>query len=163
MKLESQLQVYTSAGVAPFAVNQTTLVTNLNAQYLEGQIGSYYRNAGNLDAGALLAARLPAFTGGDVTSTAGTVALTLALAGNAGTYRSVTTDTKGRVTAGTNPTTLAGYGITDALLLSGGTLTGELVINYANGRQRITDGTNTLVMGMWDTVNVRIEATGRPL
>lgn len=32
----------------------------------------------------------------------------------AGTYKSVTVDTKGRVTAGTNPTTLAGYGITDA-------------------------------------------------
>jgi hypothetical protein len=31
-----------------------------------------------------------------------------------GTYRSVTVDTYGRVTAGTNPTTLAGYGITDA-------------------------------------------------
>lgn len=32
----------------------------------------------------------------------------------ANTYRSVTVDAKGRVTAGTNPTTLAGYGITDA-------------------------------------------------
>lgn len=32
----------------------------------------------------------------------------------AGTYRSVTVDAKGHVTAGTNPTTLAGYGITDA-------------------------------------------------
>lgn len=32
----------------------------------------------------------------------------------AGTYRSVTVDVNGHVTAGTNPTTLAGYGITDA-------------------------------------------------
>jgi len=32
----------------------------------------------------------------------------------ASTYKSVTVDTYGRVTAGTNPTTLAGYGITDA-------------------------------------------------
>ena len=31
----------------------------------------------------------------------------------AGTYKSVTVDTYGRVTTGTNPTTLAGYGITD--------------------------------------------------
>jgi hypothetical protein len=57
---------------------------------------------------------------GDVTATAtalttGTIATTLAAVGTAGTYRSVTTDAKGRVTAGTNPTTLAGYGITDAL------------------------------------------------
>ena len=33
---------------------------------------------------------------------------------NAGTYKSVTVDANGHVTAGTNPTTLAGYGITDA-------------------------------------------------
>lgn len=31
-----------------------------------------------------------------------------------GTYKSVTVDTYGRVTSGSNPTTLAGYGITDA-------------------------------------------------
>jgi phage-related tail fiber protein len=33
---------------------------------------------------------------------------------SASTYKSVTVDVYGRVTAGTNPTTLAGYGITDA-------------------------------------------------
>ncbi|MEE9705692.1 hypothetical protein [Aeromonas veronii] len=33
----------------------------------------------------------------------------------AGTYRSVTVDAKGNITAGTNPTTLASYGITDAV------------------------------------------------
>lgn len=39
---------------------------------------------------------------------------TLANSGvTAGTYRSVTVDVKGRVTAGTNPTTISGYGITD--------------------------------------------------
>ena len=32
----------------------------------------------------------------------------------AGTYRSVTVNAQGHVTGGTNPTTLAGYGITDA-------------------------------------------------
>ena len=36
----------------------------------------------------------------------------------AGTYQAVTVDTYGRVTAGTNPTTLSGYGITDALSTS---------------------------------------------
>lgn len=41
--------------------------------------------------------------------------LSLATSGvSAGTYKSVTVDTYGRVTAGSNPTTLAGYGITDA-------------------------------------------------
>lgn len=45
------------------------------------------------------------------------VALVVVLANSgvtAGTYKSVTVDAKGRVTAGTNPTTLADYGITDA-------------------------------------------------
>lgn len=40
-----------------------------------------------------------------------------------GTFKSVTVDTYGRVTGGTNPTTLAGYGITDAQasIAAGGT------------------------------------------
>jgi hypothetical protein len=37
----------------------------------------------------------------------------------AGTYQAVTVDTYGRVTGGSNPTTLAGYGITDAQPLDG--------------------------------------------
>lgn len=45
------------------------------------------------------------------------VSINATLAGSGvapGTYKSVTVDAKGHVTAGTNPTTLAGYGITDA-------------------------------------------------
>jgi len=41
-----------------------------------------------------------------------------------GTYRSLTVDTYGRATAGTNPTTLVGYGITDAAPLASPALTG---------------------------------------
>ncbi|NCN95197.1 MAG: hypothetical protein GW917_00575, partial [Bdellovibrionales bacterium] len=59
---------------------------------------------------------------GDATL-ANTGALTLSTSGvSAGTYKSVTVDTKGRVTAGTNPTTLSGYGITDAVQNAGGTV-----------------------------------------
>ncbi|NIK70898.1 hypothetical protein [Paenibacillus sp. BK720] len=43
---------------------------------------------------------------------------------SAGTYKSVTVDGKGRVTAGSNPTTLSGYGITDAASLASPALTG---------------------------------------
>lgn len=55
-------------------------------------------------------------TGISVTGTAGegwTPVVSLTNVGTAGTYRSVTTDAQGRVTAGTNPTTLSGYGISD--------------------------------------------------
>lgn len=53
---------------------------------------------------------------GDATGSGATsIALTLANSGvTAGTYRSITVDAKGRATGGTNPTTLSGYGITDA-------------------------------------------------
>ena len=54
---------------------------------------------------------------GDATGSGATaINLTLANSGvTAGTYKSVTVDSKGRVTTGTNPTTLSGYGITDAV------------------------------------------------
>ena len=51
-----------------------------------------------------------------VSGTGSTRTIGLAASGiAAGTYRSVTIDAYGRATAGSNPTTLAGYGITDAL------------------------------------------------
>lgn len=40
--------------------------------------------------------------------------ISLTNVGIAGTYKNVTVDAQGRVTAGTNPTTISGYGITDA-------------------------------------------------
>ena len=55
-----------------------------------------------------------------VNESTGTVNLTHNTSGvSAGTYRSVTVNTYGHVTAGTNPTTLSGYGITDAKIASG--------------------------------------------
>jgi len=114
-----QITSTVATGTAPLVIASTTAVTNLNADLLDGQHGSYYQNASNLNAGTLLAARLPAFTGGDVTSSAGSAVLTLATVATAGTYRSVTVDAKGRVTAGTNPTTLAGYAISDAMKIGG--------------------------------------------
>jgi hypothetical protein len=44
----------------------------------------------------------------------------------AGTYRQVTVDQRGRVTGGTNPTTLAGYGITDGVNKGGDAMSGPL-------------------------------------
>ena len=52
---------------------------------------------------------------GTVSSTVTGAQLSLTKVGAAGTYKSVTTDAYGRVTSGTNPTTIAGFGITDGV------------------------------------------------
>ena len=44
----TQLISNIATGTAPFSVASTTMVTNLNTEYLNGQLGSYYTNAGNL-------------------------------------------------------------------------------------------------------------------
>ena len=78
--------------------------------------------AGNSDSAIKLATARTISTTGDATwavsfdgSANVSSVITLANSGaSAGTYRSVTVDSKGRVTSGANPTTLAAYGITDA-------------------------------------------------
>ena len=78
----------------------------------------------------------------------------------ASTYKSVTVDTFGRITAGTNPTTISGFGITDAytktevdtslsgkLSTSGGTMSGAI----AMGTSKIT--------GLGDPTNNQDAAT----
>lgn len=69
-----------------------------------------------LDTASYLTSNQSITVSGDA-SGSGTTAISLTLANSgvsAGTYKSVTVDAKGRVTGGTNPTTLSGYGITDA-------------------------------------------------
>jgi hypothetical protein len=78
----------------------------------------------------------------------------------AGTYKSVTADAYGRITAGTNPTTISGFGITDAytktevdnslsakLSTTGGTMSGAI----AMGTSKIT--------GMGDPTNAQDATT----
>lgn len=63
----------------------------------------------------------------------------------AGTYRSVTVDTYGRVTAGSNPTTLSGYGITDAQPLDA-TLTALAGLSTAADRLPYATGIDTFAL-----------------
>ena len=84
-------------------------------------------------------------------TTSGERTISLAASGvSAGTYKSVTVDTYGRVTNGSNPTTLGGYGITDAKIVDGTITLGANSItpltddsNYVtlNGKQALTNKT----------------------
>ena len=90
---------------------------------LAGTSGFLKKTAANtwsLDTASYITGNQSVTVSGDATGT-GTTAISLTLANSGvtgGTYKSVTVDAKGRVTAGTNPTTLAGYGITNAVSAS---------------------------------------------
>ena len=50
-----------------------------------------------------------------------------------------------------------------AVPLTGGTMSGQLTLSYSGARTFVTDGTNNMLMGLWDGANCRIETSGRPL
>ena len=67
-------------------------------------------------------------------TTSGTRTISHANSGvSAGTYRSVTVNATGHVTAGSNPTTISGYGITDAKIASGTITLGSNTITPVTG------------------------------
>lgn len=98
---------------------------------------------------------------GDI-SGSGTTSLVLTLPAitAAGTYKSVTVNAKGQVTAGTNPTTLGGYGITDAQPLDGD-LTAIAAISATSGLLRKTAAnTWSLDTSAYLTANQTITISG---
>ena len=129
---------------APTVGGETVATTNDVSEAITGAIGSTVQaHSARLDQMAGLTSGLVTATadgavGRTIESTsltvtngdgsAGNPTIELKAVGTAGTYTKVTTDAQGRVTAGENPTTLQGYGITDALPLSGGTMTGALKV-----------------------------------
>lgn len=72
-------------------------------------------------------------------TTSGTRTISHASSGvSAGTYKSVTVNSTGHVTGGTNPTTLSGYGITDAKIANGVITLGSNTITPLTEHQDIT-------------------------
>ncbi|MNZ02302.1 hypothetical protein D3C78_189420 [compost metagenome] len=105
-------------------------ISNKQAQALANRTAYLKKHVDDIEGGntaagkadKLSTARLIALAG-DVTGQAafdgsGNITITATYKNSgvvSGTYRSVTVDAKGNITAGSNPTTLAGYGITDAV------------------------------------------------
>ena len=111
----AQLQTVNS-NTGTFGSATTSAIITVNAQGLVTSASgvTITPNFSNL-VGSLEVSQLPALTG-DVISTAGSNSVSLLASGvTAGTYKSVTVNSKGVVTLGANPTTILGYGITDAV------------------------------------------------
>lgn len=86
-------------------------------------------------------------------TTSGTRTISHADSGvTAGDYTKVTVNATGHVTAGSNPTTLSGYGITDAKIESGTITLGSDTITPLTSHQTVTDGNPTLDWNTQSTV-----------
>ena len=147
-------------GVSKFSTDGGTLTTELylsgdpvnsmeaaSKRYVDSKISAIAGTS--VVSGTMPIGRFPAYTG-DITNTAGSNVLTLKNSGvTAGTYPKVTATTKGLITQGMSlsaddipnltwgkvsldrPTTLSGFGISDALTKSGGGMTGFISVMNA--------------------------------
>lgn len=133
----------------PDATNTSEVFSGTQGSIAANLIGAVTGNA--TTATTLQTTRNIAITGDGTGTTTfngsadASIAFTLATVATAGTYKSVTVDAKGRVTSGTNPTTLAGYGITDASPLVG-------------SASLVTVGTVTT--GTWNATNIAVGKGG---
>ena len=98
---------------------------------------------------------------GTTSSTVTGAQLSLTKVGTSGTYKSVSTDVYGRVTAGTNPTTLAGFGITDAAPIASPTFTGVPLAPTASANTNTTQlATTAFVLGQAGTTTPLVDDVG---
>jgi len=152
-ELTSGAFVYVEEGTANAQDQYVITTTGTITVGTTGITWGLFSGAGKITAGAglsktkdTLALSLAGSSGLETTS-----GLALTNTGvSAGSYQSVTVDAKGRVTAGTNPTTLSGYGITDAqssdptlTALAGVTTAADQII-YATGSDTFTTTALTL-------------------
>ena len=169
-----------ATGTAPLTVSSTTVVTNLNADLLDSQHGTYYLALGNAT-GTLAATNFPALTG-DITTTAGSLATNLATVNsNVGTFGSTTqvgtftVNGKGLITAASNASiTPANIGAvpttrnvnTGTGLTGGGALSSDLTISltkYTSAQFTATDAAWGTASGGYYTMSITAATHSRGL
>ncbi|WP_168196448.1 tail fiber domain-containing protein [Bdellovibrio sp. NC01] len=143
---------------ASCAANQTLTFSSPSGSWLCSAIAITGSAFGSQAAATVLAAP----TGAAGTPTFRALAATdLPTSGvSAGTYKSVTVDTYGRVTAGTNPTTVAGYGITDAVINNGNSFGGAMTVgtNDAQTLSFKTGGTSRMTIDTSGNLGIGVAA-----
>ena len=133
------LQSTVATGTAPFTIASTTLVTNLNVDYLDGQHGSYYTTAGNLTG------TLPSSVLGNSTVYIGTTSVALNRASASQSLTGVSID--GSAGSVANALTI-GTG------LSGTSYNGSTAVTIALANTTVTAGSYT-------NANITVDAQGR--
>ena len=129
--------VYITSGAVDSVNGKTGAVTLTKADVGLGSVDNIADSSRNVLSATKLTTPRTISVSGDATgsvsfdgSANANITATLANSGvGAGSYRYVTVDAKGRVVGGSNPTTLGGYGITDAYPNTGGTLYGNIYIS----------------------------------
>jgi hypothetical protein len=102
-----------AGGTSPLTIVSNTLVSNLNADLLDGQEGSYYSNASNLGSGTVPLARISGIIGTRANKTIGTTYGPTATDGYVVAYAIATTSSdygtlRGYTDGNSNPTTFGG-------------------------------------------------------
>ena len=124
-----------------------------NTYNIKDTVSGYTTNTGTVTSVTIKGTSPIVSSSSSAITTSGTRTISHANSGvTPGDYTKVTVNATGHVTDGSNPTTLSGYGITDAKIESGTITLGSDTITPLTSHQTVTDGNPTLDWSTQSTV-----------